>query len=82
MRTKIVIVAFLVIVNIFSNPSKVKADSTEQILEEHKSNFGISDFIKETEKYGGEFLEDIDILGMLNDALTGKVDNNKIYKKI
>ena len=82
MRIKIAIIAFLVIVNIFSNPSKIKADSTEQILEEHKSNFGISDFIKETEKYGGEFLEDIDISEMLNEALTGKVDNNKIYKKV
>lgn len=82
MRIKIVIIAFLVIVNIFSNPSKVKADSTEQILEEHKSNFGISDFIKETEKYGGEFLEDINISGMLNEALIGKVDNTKIYKKV
>ena len=68
MRIKIVIIAFLVIVNIFSNPSKIKADSTEQILEEHKSNFGISDFIKETEKYGGEFLGDIDISEMLNEA--------------
>ena len=82
MRTKIVIVAFLVIVNIFSNSSKIKADSTEQILEEHKSNFGISDFIKETEKYGGEFLEDINISEMLNEALTGKVDNAKIYRKV
>jgi len=82
MRIKIVIIAFLVIVNIFSNPSKIKADSTEQILEEHKSNFGISDFIKETEKYGGEFLGDIDISEMLNEALTGKVDNAKIYKKV
>ena len=82
MRTKIVIVAFLVIVNIFSNSSKIKADSTEQILEEHKSNFGISEFIKETGKYGGEFLEDINISEMLNEALTGKVDNAKIYRKV
>ena len=82
MRKRIVILVLLAFVNIFSNPLTVKAESTEQILEEHKSNFGISDFIKETEKYGGEFLEEIDISEMLNQALTGKVDNNKIYKKV
>lgn len=55
---------------------------TEQILQEQKENFGISDFIKETRKYGGDFLQDIDISKTLNDALTGKIDNSTIYKKV
>ncbi len=56
--------------------------NTNEILANQQESFGISDFIKETQKYSGEFLEDIDISEMLNEALTGKVDNNKIYKKI
>ena len=56
--------------------------NTYQIIEEQKESFGISDFLKETKKYGGEFLEGTDISEMLNSAILGKIDNNQIYKKI
>lgn len=56
--------------------------NTYQIIEEQKESFGISDFIKETKKYGGEFLEDTDISEMLNSAIAGNIDNNQIYRKI
>ena len=79
MKKKILIILFIVLVNIFTSTYIVEADSTEKILEEHKANFGISDFIKEAEKYGGEF---VDVTEILNEALTGKVNNTKIYKKI
>lgn len=80
---KKIILAFILMLNVctFCNQVYALETSTKQILEEQKENFGISDFIKETEKYSGEFLEDIDISEMLNEALIGKVDNRKIYKK-
>lgn len=56
--------------------------NTDRIIEEQKESFGISDFLKETKKYGGEFLEDTDISEMLNSAIAGNIDNNQIYKKI
>ena len=56
--------------------------NTEEILQEQKESFGISEFIKETQKYGGDFLKDIDIKETLNDALTGQIDNSTIYKKV
>ena len=56
--------------------------NTYQIIEEQKESFGISDFLKETKKYGGEFLEDTDISEMLNSAIAGNIDNNQIYRKI
>lgn len=78
------IVAFILLLFVITCTNEVFAieAGNEQILEEQKETFGISEFIKETQKYSGEFLEDVDISEMLTDALTGKVDNNKIYNKI
>lgn len=82
MKKTILALILLVFTSTFNNKVFAAETNTEEILEEQKKSFGISDFIKETEKYSGEFLDDIDITQMLNEALTGKVDNNKIYKKI
>lgn len=82
MKKTILALILLVFTSTFNNKVFAVETNTEEILEEQKKSFGISDFIKETEKYSGEFLDDIDITQMLNEALTGKVDNNKIYKKI
>lgn len=58
-----------------------KADMNATI-EEQKELFGISDFINEAKEYGGDFFEDIDVSNMLSNAISGKIDNNTIYKKI
>ena len=78
------ILSLILILYIITFGSEVFATETNRndILEEQKESFGISDFIKETEKYEGEFLEDIDISEILTEALNGNVDNNKIYKKV
>ena len=79
---------FVIILVLIAMPSKSLAFennteiNTEKIIEEQKESFGISDFLKETKKYGGEFLEDTNISELLNGAISGKIDNNKIYKKI
>lgn len=63
--------------------SKVKAESlTSKMIQEEKETFGISDFIDETEKYTNDFFGDMNISDVLNSAITGKIDNNKILKKI
>ena len=82
MKKKIVAFILVLLISTLNNKAFATDKSTNEILEEQKRNFGISDFLKETQKYGGEFLEDIDISEMLSGALTGKVDNNKIYKKV
>lgn len=82
MKKKIIALILLLFLIGTSNQVIAAEINTQEILEEQKQNFGISDFIKETKQYGGEFLEDIDISEMLNEALVGKVDNSKIYKKV
>lgn len=82
MKKKIVTFILILLISTLNNKVFAVDTSTNEILEEQKQNFGISDFLKETQKYGGEFLEDVDVSEMLSGALTGKVDNNKIYKKV
>lgn len=55
---------------------------TNDVLEEQKENFRISDFIKEAEKYSGDFFDDTSISEIFNSAINGKVENNYILTKI
>ena len=58
------------------------AENDEETMESTKEEFNIKGFIEEAEKYTGDFLEDIDLTDMLNQAIQGNIDNQKIYKKI
>ena len=82
MKRIIVIVILLLLISLFTNQVFAIDEKTNQILEEQKETFGISRFLKEAEKYSEDFLGDIEISQMLTDALTGKIDNNKIYKRV
>ena len=63
--------------------SKVNAESlTSQMIQQEKETFGISSFIDETKKYTNDFFEDMNISDVINSAITGKIDNNKILKKL
>ncbi len=55
---------------------------TNTILEEQQENFGIRDFLKESENYAPDFLKDLDISNIFNNAIKGKIDNKNILKKI
>lgn len=56
--------------------------NTGQILKSQEEAFGISDFIKETEKYSKNVLPDMDVKSMLNSAISGNIDNKGFFKKI
>jgi stage III sporulation protein AE len=56
--------------------------NTDMILEEQQSSFGIRDFLKEAENNSPDFVKDLDISDIFNSALTGKIDNSNILKKI
>ena len=55
---------------------------TDNILEEQEENFGIKDFLKETKQYIPDFIKEIDINDLFQDATTGKIDNINFLKKI
>lgn len=79
MKKKIIIL--VLIITIYITPKSFAIDNNNTLLEQ-KSNFGIETFIKETEKYKGDFFEGIDINTVFEDAISGKVENNNILEKI
>ena len=79
MKIKKKIILIIIIAIIFI-PKTVKAE--DNTIETQKETFGINSFIENSKQYTGEFFADADISEILNSAISGKVDNSKIYKKI
>lgn len=63
-------------------PVPAFAETEEEIMETTREKFNITQFIKEAEAYTGDFLEDMDLTEMLNQAIQGNIDNQTIYKKV
>ena len=73
-------IILIIIIAIIFIPKTVKAE--DNTIATQKENFGINSFIENSKQYTGEFFADADISEILNSAISGKVDNSKIYKKI
>ncbi len=82
MKKNSLLVLLSIIFIFIPNITLAEETSTDQILKSQEESFGISDFVKETEKYSEEFFGDVSIQEMLNSAISGKVDNNSLIKKI
>lgn len=76
---KIITIIVMVLIVFLSNSSYANDNQT---ITEQQEEFKIQDFIKNAEKFTGEFFEDIDINEILNDAIKGEVDNSTLLKKI
>lgn len=76
---KIITIIVMVLIVFLSNSS---CANDNQTITEQQEEFKIQDFIKNAEKFTGEFFEDIDINEILNDAIKGEVDNSTLLKKI
>lgn len=75
----VIVIAILYILFPIKN---VYAEDNSKIIEEQQEELGINSFLDEVDKYKGEFFQDIDINQMLEEAITGKVDNTTIFEKI
>ena len=74
---------FVIIIIVCIIPSKIFAtDLTENMIKDQQESFGINNFISEAEKYKGEFFEDTDISEIFNSAISGKINNSTLLKKI
>ncbi|MBQ2836110.1 MAG: stage III sporulation protein AE [Clostridia bacterium] len=76
---KIILVFILVLLLL---PSKVYAETEEEIMSSTQEKFNISGFIKQAEEYIGESFGEFDLENMLNQAVKGKIDNKSLYKKV
>ena len=76
------LIIFLFLPNTSIGESNTTTEDTAETIEEQKENFGINSFIENSNKYTGEFFEDIDISEILNSAISGNVDNQSLYQRI
>ncbi len=60
----------------------VYAQSEEETLNEQQEIFGIQEFLKESKEYAGTFFEDIDMQEILQEAISGKVNNETFIQKV
>lgn len=81
---KIRIILNLIVIILLLYPSACNAEeiSQEEILEIQKDSVNIGKFIEEAKKYTSNIFEDIDYNELLNSAITGNVDNEKLGKGI
>ena len=56
--------------------------SSQDILQSQQDELNISSFIKEAQKYTESTFEEININELFTSAITGKIDNNTIFKSI
>lgn len=77
---KIVMIITFIAVLISSNISY--ADTQDELLKSQQDSLNILSFLKEVEKYTSSIYEDINVKDMFNLALTGKIDNEKLFKSI
>ena len=81
MKKYITIVLTLIIL-LLTNISYAEDVDTEEVINSQKESFGISDFLNESKKYSGSFFDDMDINEILNNAISGNVNNSTILNKI
>lgn len=81
---KIRIILSLVVIILLLYPSVCNAEeiSQEEILKIQKDSVNIGKFIEEAKKYTSNIFEDIDYNELLNSAITGNIDNEKLGKGI
>ena len=72
----------LIFILILIIPTKVLAETEEEIMSSTQEKFNISGFINQAQEYTGDFFEDMDLSDIFNQAVQGKVNNQTIYKKI
>jgi len=75
--------AFLLIILIFFFTTKyVQAEELDNTIKIQGDSLGVTDFIQESNKYKRENFSDIDLNELFSHAISGDVDNKKIYLDI
>lgn len=80
----VVMILIQFIFPIFSMQSVYASDVSgkEEMIQEQQEEYGVQDFLKNSEQYMGEFFEDIDVKEILNEAIQGEMDHSTLGKKI
>ena len=83
---KKVLMLFIILIILFTDFNVVRAESNEtsndEILSSQQKEIGISDFINISKKYTEDNLNGIDIKGVFNSAITGRVGNINLFNNV
>ena len=75
-----VLIIIIILIPIFSYAEG--STNTENIIQEQESNFKIKDFLNESKNYLPDYIKDLDLSKIFNEATTGKIDNKSFIEKI
>lgn len=73
---------FFIILILYSAASVAYAKTDDKFYKEQADSIGITDFIQESKRYTQDNFSDVDLNEVLNSAISGKLDNKKIYKNV
>lgn len=79
-KTKIIKLLILIILFFLIQPPVCATQ--EEILQTQSETLNIKEFVSKANQYTKDVFNDIDAENLLNDAITGKIDNQTIFKKI
>lgn len=79
---KIILIMLLFLTLYQINIYATEEVNTDEIIYSQKESVNIGKFIEESKKYTEDVFEDIDLNSLLNSAITGNIDNEKLGKGI
>ena len=77
-----IVIIFLMLLLVGINNISYSETSNDETIKDQQEEFKIEDFIDESKKYSGDFFEGIDIGNLLNNAISGEIDNSTILNRI
>lgn len=77
-----IIITFLILLLVVVNNISYAETSNDETIKDQQEEFKIEDFIENSKEYSGNFFDGIDIGDLLNDAISGKVDNSTLINRI
>ena len=80
MKKTIIVLIFFILVPTYNYAENM--DNLETIIKQQESTFGVNDFLKQCEKYAPDFINDLNVSSIFQDAVTGNIDNKGIFKSI
>ena len=79
----IILIWFTLAPNVtYAENSQETTVDTDAILQSQQDSLNISSFLKEADRYTESVFENVDINELFTSALTGKIDNEKLFKGI
>ena len=75
----LVIFSFFNIFNTCLAEDEIKANINYDIIESQKESLDMQGFVKEANKFTKDIFSDTDMGDVLNSAISGKIDNKKIF---